>query len=393
MPSPNHRDPWVLRQRVLNVLNFYYPDCIDHRFGGYVAQLDERNGHVYDGRTKHLVATARAVHNFSVGVLVDGPDWCRTAAEHGLSFLSNHHWNDEHGGYDWILQGTTTEDETRYCYGHAFVLLASARAIEAGIPGAREELEAAFEIIDRHFWESEYGLCADRAGGDWESLAPYRGQNANMHTCEALLAAYEATGTDLYLDRAYSIADSLVNDLASKTGGRLWEHFDERWEHDMEYNRDDRRHQFRPWGYQPGHHVEWAKLLSVLSEFRDDEWLTARARDLFDLAVEMGWDDEYGGFFYTVDEDGEPVIADKYGWAVAEAIGAATLLGERDDAYLDWYERLWEYADEQFVNPKYGNWFERLSRTNDRDGSNHGIEVEPGYHPLNNAFVAMTVFD
>ncbi|WP_458188435.1 AGE family epimerase/isomerase [Haladaptatus sp. NG-WS-4] len=393
MVSPNNRDPWVLRQRMLNVLNFYYPACIDRRFGGYVAQLDERDGHVYDGRTKHLVATARAVHNFSVGVLVDGPDWCRTAAEHGLSFLSNHHWDDEHEGYDWLLRGTKTEDDTRYCYGHAFVLLASARAVEAGVPGAREELQTAFETIDEGFWEPEHGLCADRADGRWETVAPYRGQNANMHTCEALLAAYEATGRTRYLDRAYSIAKVLVSDLADETDGRLWEHFDAEWNHDMEHNRDDPRHQFRPWGYQPGHHLEWSKLLSTLADHREDEWVTTRARELFDLAVEMGWDDEHGGFYYTVDEDGEPVVADKYGWAVAEGIGATALLSERDSEYEDWYDRLWEYADERFVNSKYGNWFERLSRENDRDGPNRGIEVEPGYHPLANAYVATTVFE
>ncbi len=66
------------------VLTFYYPDCIDTRYGGYIAQLDERDGFVYDGQTKHLVATARAVHNFSVGALIDGPVWCGTEAEHGL---------------------------------------------------------------------------------------------------------------------------------------------------------------------------------------------------------------------------------------------------------------------------------------------------------------------
>ncbi|WP_227377441.1 AGE family epimerase/isomerase [Haladaptatus halobius] len=393
MPSPDNRDPWVLRQRLLNVLKFYYPDCVDRRFGGYVAQLDERDGHVYDGRTKHLVATARAIHNFSVGALVDGPDWCRAAAEHGLTFLSNCHWDDRRDGYDWLLDGRETEDDTRYCYGHAFALLACARATEAGIPGARDELETAFETIDQRFREAEHGLCADRADGRWENLAPYRGQNANMHTCEALLAAHEATGEEPYLDHAYSIADAFVNDLASETDGRLWEHYDANWNHDFDYNRDEPRHRFRPWGYQPGHHVEWSKLLLTLAAFRDDDWLTTCARGLFDLAVELGWDDEYGGFYYTVEADGTPVIADKYGWAVAEAIGAAALLGEIDDEYLDWYERLWEYAEANFVNPKYGNWFERLSRENDRDDPNRGTEVEPGYHPINNAYVAIEAFD
>ncbi|SIR94570.1 N-acylglucosamine 2-epimerase (GlcNAc 2-epimerase) [Haladaptatus litoreus] len=98
MTTPNYRDPRVLRQQRHRVLNFYYPDCIDTRYGGYIAQLNEREGFVYDRQTKHLVATARTVHNFSVGTLIDGSVWCQTAAEHGLTFLSNHHWDDDNKG-------------------------------------------------------------------------------------------------------------------------------------------------------------------------------------------------------------------------------------------------------------------------------------------------------
>lgn len=392
MTTLNYRDPRLLRREILRVLNFYYPDCIDTRYGGYVAQLDERDGFVYDGRTKHLVATARAVHNFSVGALIDGPVWCRTAAEYGLSFLSDHQWDAENGGYDWILDGRDTADNTRYCYGHAFVVLASARALEAGIPGAEAELERAVEVLDRHFWEPDHGVYADRADGAWEAVAPYRGLNANMHTCEAMFVAYDVTGDDRYLDRAYGIAERIARDLAAETDGRLWEHYDSDWNHDMGYNEDQPNHQFRPWGYQPGHHLEWSKLLSLLAEYRDDSWLEPASRDLFDWAVETGWDEEYGGFYYTVDEDGAPVVADKYGWAITEGIGAAALLGRDDEAYLDWYDRLWEYAESNFINPRHGNWFERLCRTNDRDDPNRGTAVEPGYHPISNAYVAMNDF-
>ncbi len=392
MSTPNDRNPRVLRQRILRVLNFYYPDCIDNRYGGYVAQLDEQDGFVYDGQTKHLVATARAVHNFSVGALLDGPVWCRTAAEHGLRFLSNHHWDDEHGGYDWLLEGTDTADDTRHSYGHAFVLLASARALEAGIPGANAELRRAVETIDDGFWEPKHGLYADRADGRWETVVPYRGQNANMHACEAMLVAHEATGETRYLDRAYSIADRLVKTHVVEGNGRLWEHYDSEWNPDMEHNEDEPRHQFRPWGYQPGHHLEWSKLLSMLARRRDDDWVATAARTLFDTAVELGWDDENGGFYYTVEEDGTPVAADKYSWPIAEGIGASALLGEREPRYLDWYDRLWEHARAHFVNPQFGNWFERLTREHDRDDPNRGIEVEPGYHPITNASVALEQF-
>ncbi|MXV61145.1 AGE family epimerase/isomerase [Natronorubrum sp. JWXQ-INN-674] len=387
-----YRTRAALRHQFRDVLNFYYPACIDTSVGGYVAQLDERDGHVYDARTKHLVATARGVHNFSLGVIADGPHWCAYAAEHGLRFLSTVHWDDEREGYDWLLEGRTTTDWTRYCYGHAFVLLAAARALQAGISGARDELDRAFRVLEERFWEPGSGLYADQATADWE-LSSYRGQNANMHACEALIATYEATGERRYLERAYTVADRFTRGVTSATDGLLWEHYTESWEPELSYNKDSPRHQFRPPGYQPGHHAEWAKLLALLADHRSEQWLLERAYDLFDAAVDLGWDDEYGGCYYTVKGDGEPIVPDKYGWVHTEGIGASALLGRTDPDYLEWYDRLWTYAHEHLINPRYGNWYARLARDHERDGPNHGPAVEPGYHPLTNCWLAIRALE
>ncbi|WP_255170216.1 AGE family epimerase/isomerase [Natrononativus amylolyticus] len=378
-----------LRHQFRDVLNFYYPDCIDTAIGGYVAQLDEREGYVYDPRSRHLVATARGIHNFSLGVLADGPGWCRAAAEHGMSFLETAHWDSDEEGYDWLLEGRETVDATRYAYGHAFVLLAGARAHQVGISGGLETLERAADVLESRFWDPEYDRFADQATADWGTVEPYRGQNANMHACEAYLAAYEATGRERFLERALAVADAVVREGASETDGLLWEHFTEEWEPDLEYNREEPADRFRPWGYQPGHHAEWAKLLLLLAEHRSEGWLETRARELFDAAVTRGWDDEHGGLCYTVEASGEPVVADKYGWVHAEAIGACALLAARDPTYGEWYDRLWAYATENLINPRYGNWYERVARDGSRDGPNRGVEVEPGYHPLSNCWVAM----
>lgn len=357
---------------------------------GYVTQLDERDGNVYDARTEYLVATARAVHNFSVGVLLDVPVWCRTAAEYGLTFLDAAHWDPAREGYGWILEGRETLDATRHCYGHTFVALAAARAIQAGIDGARSTLERACHVINERFCKPSHGLCADEASPEWE-LSSYRGLNANIHTCEAMIAAYEATDQPWYLDQAQTVATTVTRELADDDTGRIWEHFTEDWGVDFEHNWNQPAHQFRPWGYHPGHHAEWAKLLCLLHRLDPGDWQRQRAMELFETAVDSGWDGEYGGFFYTVDRDGDPVRG-QVRLGATEAIGVAALLSAHDDSYLVWYDRLWNYADAHFVNLRHGNWYERLGHDHKCDGLNHTIAVEPGYHPLNNAWVAQQVF-
>jgi len=386
MAAQYRRADWLV-DRLRNVLRFYYPAGLDEENGGYIAQLDEETGEIYDAESKHLVATTRYVVNFCLGARFDDEEPWLEAAEHGVEFLRDGHYDPETGGYDWLLEGTETVDRRRVCYGHAFVLLAYARAHEAGIDGAREGIAETYDLLIEHFWEPEHALCKSEFDGDFAEESDYRGQNANMHTCEAMLAAHEVTGEERYLDRAREIAHALTVELAAEHDGRLWEHYTEEWDHDMDYNREQPKDLFRPWGYQPGHHVEWAKLLVVLDRYADVDWAVDRAEELFDIAIDNGWDDEFGGFYYTFDRDGEPIVADKYGWPVAEGIGAAAALYERtgDDAYLEWYDRFWKYAQDHLSAPG-GNFYFKLTRENEPIDAGDGPGVEPGYHPIGACF-------
>src|SRR5262249_59684980 len=81
-------------------------------------------------------------------------------------------------------------------------------------------------------------------------------------------------------------------------GDLVGEHSHADWTVDWEYNRHDRSNIFRPWGYQPGHLAEWAKLLLILERHRPADWLLPRAVALFDAALERGWDARHGGVMY-----------------------------------------------------------------------------------------------
>jgi len=384
MPTRPFRTERWLTGHVRDILDFYYPTCIDDEHGGYIAQLSDRDGHVYDDRSKLLVATARFVFNFSAGTLLDGPEWCHDAAAHGVDFLLDVH-RAEDGGYPWLLSGRDVADDARTCYGHAFVLLGLSMAARAGVERARPAVDETAALIDEHFWEDEHGLCKGKLDAEWGETEAYRGQNANMHACEALIAAHETTGEARYLDRAYTIADRLARELADEGDGLVWEHYDADWTHDWTYNRDQPTHLFRPWGYQPGHLLEWTKLLLQLADYREEAWLVERGEHFFEAAVEYGWDDDHGGFVYNVDRDGAVISAEKYYWPLAEGIAAAARLAEAtgDDRYWEWYDRIWEYAWEHVVNRDHGTWYFKLTPDNRvHDDIDASPSVKTDYHPL-----------
>jgi mannose/cellobiose epimerase-like protein (N-acyl-D-glucosamine 2-epimerase family) len=237
--SAEFRSKAFLSEQVQQIANFYYPDCIDNKLGGYINQFRD-DGSIFDDQTKHLVGTCRFVYLFATAsTMLDNPDYLE-AARHGVEFLVEHH-RQPNGGYAWVLDGLDIADATNHCYGHAFVLLAFATALKAGISEAAQPLSETFELMDEHFWRSDDELYVDEISPDWSVTDPYRGQNANMHTCEAMIAAYEATGERKYIDRATVVAKRVCIELAGQSTGMIWEHFSEDWAIDWNYNLDDKK--------------------------------------------------------------------------------------------------------------------------------------------------------
>jgi mannose/cellobiose epimerase-like protein (N-acyl-D-glucosamine 2-epimerase family) len=287
-----------------------------------------------------------------------------------------------------VLDGDTTADDTNHCYGLAFVLLAYASALKAGIEEAAPWIEETFALMEMHFWDARHGLYRDEISADWSTVAPYRGQNANMHSCEAMIAAYEATQDTKYLERAMTLAHNICLRQGAQANGLIWEHYDANWQIDWDYNLDDPKNLYRPWGIQPGHLTEWAKLLLMIARYHTDEWLVPAARRLFDSAVEKSWDHEKGGLFYGFAPDGRICDDDKYFWVQAESMAAAALLAERtgDDTYWHWYQRLWDYSWQHMIDHQHGAWkdrqVEQIAFGDRQEGKGDRKQEQPGTDKL-----------
>ena len=384
------RDSSWLKSQLSAILNFWYPAAIDRRAGGYLNLLDA-DGTVLDGEQKHLVASARFAVLFSFGVLAGaGGDWCRDAAAEAVDFLWNAHRDSAHGGYFWILRGDEPVDRRKQSYGHAFVVLAGAMAHRAGIAGAKTLLEDAADIAERHFFRGE-DLALNTASEDFAEITGYRGQNPNMHFCEAFIAAYEATGDEAYLDRAYRIADALARRIATRIGGFVWENYDADWRPDWEHRPRDRASIEAACGVVPGHQVEWAKLLGILARHRNADWLLPQAIHLQRIGWDYGWDADEGGFYNGLGRDMAVEDSRPSYWSPSEAIGAAAVLATAtgDEAYWADYERAWSYALTHLVDLEHGGWFKTPALAGARTDRRKGDGLDPDYHPAGACFEAL----
>ncbi|MBL0087854.1 MAG: ROK family protein [Ideonella sp.] len=363
--------PAFLDAQARAILSSYYPACVRTTSGGFHQYFHPDGRPDQGNQQSHLVSCARLTINFAGAARHFGDPGYLAAAQEGLSFLRTAHHDPATGAYAWIVDqsrpaGKRVVDAQVHAYGLAFVLMACARAHQVGVAGACEHLEAVYAFMERHLWEDQHGLYADELGPDLTQKSPYRGQNANMHCCEALIAAFEATGEPKYLKRALRIAHRLTVVLASPTQGLLWEHYSADWQHDFDYNRHDLSNKLRPWGYQPGHMTEWAKLLLSIHRHEPHDWLLSRAHELFNHAMRLGYDREHGGLYYTVAPDGAVCNDAKYSWVQAETIAAAAYLADALQQGLYWsvYRELWAYVLQHMVDRQLKCWHRNLTRSN-----------------------------
>jgi mannose/cellobiose epimerase-like protein (N-acyl-D-glucosamine 2-epimerase family) len=384
---PNFRDPDVLLDHARHTMRFYNPRAIDPAGGLYHYFKDD--GTVYDAQHRHLVSSTRFVFTYSMAYRHFKDPAYLEGARHALRFLRDVHRDPAGNGYAWMLNGREVEDGTQHAYGQAFVLLAYSHATMAGLEEARAWIGETFELMEKRFWHEQAGLYADEASRDWSVLSSYRGQNANMHACEALLAAHQATGELRYLERAYTVASNITQRQAARCGGLIWEHYDTNWQPDWRFNIDDPENLFRPWGYQPGHFTEWAKLLLQLEARgaalnKELGWLLPTAERLFHAAVSKGWDAEHGGLAYSLAPDLSVCDPHKYFWVQAESAAAAAMLAQRtgNSEYWDWYQRLWAYSWTHFVDHVHGAWYRILSGDNRKLSDEKSPAGKVDYHTM-----------
>ena len=384
-PGPSWRDlhthrAWLTGEAA-SLLEFARGSTVEGGFGW----LDSM-GAADPSVAPQLWITGRMTHVFALGHLIGHPG-CGPLVDHGLAAIREAFADREHGG--WFAEaGERTRKEA---YTHSFVVLAAASARMAERPGAEDLLGEALAVVGDRFWSEEQGACIDSWDAAWTEPEAYRGANANMHLVEAFLAAFDATGDAVWRDRAERIAGRLIRDVAGANEWRVVEHFDERFTPLPDYNADDPRHRFRPFGITPGHGLEWARLVLQLRSALPERpaWPLEAAQGLFARAVADGWQ-EPGGFVYTTDGSGRPVVTDRLHWVVTEAIGAAATLHAvaGGEEYERWYRTFWDFAARHLIDREHGSWHMELD-----DELNPSEQTWTGkpdvYHSLQAALIPM----
>lgn len=387
MSTTDFESRTFLAQHVDRILAFYTPVAFDPKGGFFHYFLDD--GTVYERSHRHLVSATRFVFDWAMAYHHSRQarylDWTRHALAHLETFRL------PSGLYGWTVENGQVQDATAMAYGQAFVLLAHSHAFRVGA-SSREALAQAFDRMEAAFFEPQHGAYADEitpAG----VLVDYRGQNANMHMCEACLAAFEFTGEPRYWNRAVQLIERFAFGLASLSQGLVWEHYRRDWSLDWDYNRDNPGNIFKPWGFQTGHQTEWAKLLLIAHQHQPNPRWLQRAQELHQAAYRYGWDPVHGGLVYGFDPDLRHCDTDKYFWVQAESFASAWRLwrASGDQQYLDHYHQTWDWSWRHMVDHQYGAWFRILAADGRKLENTKSPAGKVDYHTMGACWDVMQV--
>lgn len=344
------------------------------RNNGFFAVFLDRQWRPVGSQNGTLVTQSRQIF-----VMVAGYEHTRDrayldAVKRGAEFLLRHFRDPEHGLF---FYSTTQEgrviDDRKDSYGLAFTIFALSHA--ARITKEKRYRQAALETwaeMKRNLRDAT-GFIKPRTDRTYTRTIGENTQNPMMHLFEALLALYDATGSNEVFQDARQLADAIFAKLFDAQEGRLPELFDASWKPAPPE---------KPGYLELGHQFEWAFLLSHAVEKGFPKEYLAIGERLLDYGMKMAYDREEGGFFSRLDSQGAVIRGQKSWWEQCEALRALmhyAVLRGRSDLWPA-FDKSFEFVKMRFIDPEYGGWYAYCNPRSATQRTNKGSAWQVGYH-------------
>ena len=352
---------WV-REELGRCAAFWLEHGMDREHGGVYTCLD-RKGEIYStdksvwmqGRCGWIFAFL--CHTYGVR-----EEWL-AASKSCLDFMENHCINRAAGGRMYF---TVTEDgkplrQRRYCFSEAFYAMANAEYY--GVAGGAEHLERARRAYDL-YWDLNHGM-ADPTGLGPKTIPETRqgrafGGPMIILNVTGVLLRVDPDRKALYEERAQQCVDEIFQYHVKPELKCVLENVD--------VDGAPRLYYTEGRTVNPGHDIEGVWFLLEHAGRTGDKELVAKAAQIFDWAMDIGWDNEYGGLLYFTDCLGKPPEAYEHDmklwWPHNEILIASSMLyrDTGEEKYLDWFYKTVDYCKAHFADPEYGEWYGYLRR-------------------------------
>ena len=352
---------WI-REELDIVANFWLKNGIDKEHGGVYTCLD-RTGRIYStDKSVWMQGRCGWIYSYLCHLYGARPEWLE-AAKSCLDFLETYCINPDADGRMYF---TVTADgqplrQRRYYFSEAFYCIANAEYY--GVTGEVEHLNRAKKAYEIYWNLSQGG--ADPVGmgpKTYTETRPGRGLGIPMILLNvtAVMRRVDPANAALYDERSQScVHDILTYHHKPELNCTL-----ENVGPNGEFRGDVTEGRI----VNPGHDIECSWFLMEFANLKGDKELHAKAEEIFRMAIENGWDNEYEGLLYFRDALGNPPEAYEHDmklWWPHNEIMIASIMAYRDtgdEYYLNWFKRCMAYVQKVFSDREYGEWYGYLRR-------------------------------
>lgn len=361
MEKLNSTGEWI-KQELDRCIDFWLTNGLDHENGGIYTCLT-REGKVFS-KDKSVWMQGRAAWTFASMCRVYGEreEWL-AAARSCLEFMEKYCINRAAGNRMYF---TVTADgrplrQRRYNFSEGFYALANAEYY--GLTGEQAYLErarAAYKLI----YELNHGM-QDPTGLGAKTIEETRRGRALANpmiflNITSVMRRVDPQGREIYDRYSKECVEEIFKYHFKPELGCTLESVGPNGEFESEYTAGR--------VVNPGHDIECSWFILEEGIYQNNKDIMAKAGEMFRLAIEAGWDKEYGGLLYFIDCLGLPPEAYEHDmklwWPHNEIMIASLMLYKetRDDYYLDWFYKTIDYCKDHFSDPEFGEWFGYLRR-------------------------------
>ena len=353
---------WI-QSELDSCVNFWLKNGIDKKHGGVYTCLN-REGKVFTS-DKSVWMQGRCGWIFAHLCTVYGKkqEWL-DASKSCLDFLENHCVNHAAGDR---LYFTVTEDgkplrQRRYCFSEDFYAIANAEYYaNTGDKIRLERARKAYEMV----YQLNNGLIEDPTGLGPKTIPETRtgrsfGDPMIYLNVTAIMRRCDPENKELYDKRAKECIDKIIK-----------YHYKPDLKCVLETVAPDGTPQLETTAgrvVNPGHDIEGSWFIEEQANLENNQELRNIAINIFDNAINAGWDKEYGGLLYFIDCLGNPPEAYEHDmklwWPHNEILIASIMFyrDTKDERFLDWFYKTVDYCKKYFSDPQFGEWFGYLRR-------------------------------
>ena len=386
------------------LLPFWLDRCKDEANGGFITHFD-RDGNDTGEDQKSLIAQTRTVYSMASAHRHGyGDGACAEMARHGVQFLLEKMWDEEHGGFFWTVdRAGNIEIDQKILYGLSFAIYALSEYTlavgdEAGIDYARR----VFDLVKKYAADTMYGGYFEMFHRDWQLCGPgsaggdRKTLDVHMHLMEAFTRLLEASGESIHQRTLLEDIDILLQRILHpqyRTGIPQftpdWEvapqiEFDIVWGWDR-FSEDGVKAHAED-NTSAGHNAEFAWLLMHAMDVmgRDRSEHEALVRTILDHVVANGIDREYGGVYVEGPHSGGVYDREKEFWQQAEVmIGMLEgYLMFGDEKYWEAYENVHRFVFDHMINHEVGEWWPLLTRKGEPIWTHMSHSWKVNYHTI-----------